>query len=72
MESYEQQVKVGILTGGPHRIDNFAQLVIFEGPTSIGEAARLLQVSGWTSWDESCALGTSEKSAQRADAVLAG
>ena len=72
MEPDEQQVQIGILTGGSYRIDDFAKLVVFEGPPSIGEATRLFQISGWTSKDEPCSLGPGEKRAQGADAILAG
>jgi len=72
MEPHEQQVEVRILTCGPDRVDDLAQLVVFEGATTIGEAARLLQLSGRAPGDEACPLGAGEESAQCPDAVLAG
>jgi hypothetical protein len=72
MEPDEQQVEVGIVTCGAHGVDDLAQLVVFEGATSIGKATRLLQIGSRAFGDESGALGPGEKSAQRPDAVLAG
>ena len=71
MEADEQQVEVGIVTGGAHSVDYLAQLVVFEGAPSVGQATRLLQIPSRAFGDESGTFGPSEEGTQRADAVLA-
>ena len=71
MEPDEQQVEVRILTCGPDRVDDLAQLVVFEGATTIGEATRLLHSRGRAPGDEASSLGAGEERAERPDAVLA-
>ena len=72
MKADDQQVEVRVVTGGSHGVDDLAQLVVFEGTTSVGQAARLLQIDSRAFGNESGTFGPGEEGPQRADAVLAG
>jgi hypothetical protein len=72
MEPDKQQVKARILTGGPDRVDDLAQLTVIEGTAAIREASWLLQLSRRVPGDKIRPFGTGEERSQCSDTALAG
>jgi len=69
---YASSSEVGILAGGPDRVDDLAQLTVVEGTAASGEASWILQVSSRVPGDELRPLGAGEERSQRSDAAFAG